>query len=377
MFDFDRVSAVVMDEFHSFNDPERGIVWELSLGLLPKHIRLLLLSATVGNAYLFTSWLLRNHGRGLELVQSDERKVPLSYRWIGDQLLSEVLEEFSHGDEQVRRVPALVFCFNRDQCWTLAEQLKGQRLIDDAQKKQLTEALKKYDWSQGAGPKLRQILMRGIGVHHAGVLPAYKRIVEDLFQRKLLMVTMCTETLASGINLPARSVILPSLLKGPKDKKKLIEPSAAHQMFGRAGRPQYDSEGFVFALPHEDDVKILRWREKYDQIPEDTKDPQLRRAKKKLKKKMPTRRATQQYWSEAQFQKLRTAPPGSLQSRGALPWRLLAYMLDAAPEVDQIRQLVSKRLMEGQQVEAGQRELDRMQPRKTSRPDRKVCKNVC
>ncbi len=142
MFDFDRVSAVVMDEFHSFNDPERGIVWELSLGLLPKHIRLLLLSATVGNAYLFTSWLQRNHGRGLELVQSDERKVPLSYRWIGDQLLSEVLEEFSRGDEQARRVPALVFCFNRDQCWTLAEQLKGQRLIDDVQKKQLTEALK-------------------------------------------------------------------------------------------------------------------------------------------------------------------------------------------------------------------------------------------
>ena len=127
MFDFAPVSAVVMDEFHSFNDPERGIVWELTLGLLPEHVRLLLLSATVGNAYPFTSWLQQSHGRRLELVQSDERKVPLSYRWIGDQLLNEVLEEFSRGDEQARRVPALVFCFNRDQCWTLAEQLKGQR----------------------------------------------------------------------------------------------------------------------------------------------------------------------------------------------------------------------------------------------------------
>ena len=359
-FQFDDVSAVVMDEFHSFNDAERGIVWELTLGLLPAHVRLLLLSATVGNAYPFTNWLEQSHQRRVELVQSDERKVPLSYRWVGDQLLNELLEEMSRGSDVQRYVPALVFCFNREQCWTVAEQLKGQKLIDDSHKKKLAEALQQYDWSHGAGPKLRQILMRGVGVHHAGVLPTYKRIVEDLFQRRLLMVTVCTETLAAGINLPARSVVLPSLLKGPKDKKKLIEPSAAHQMFGRAGRPQYDSEGFVFAIPHEDDVKILRWREKYDQIPEDTKDPQLRRAKKALKKKMPTRRSTQQYWSEAQFDKLRSAPAGDLQSRGPLPWRLLAYMLDASPEVDTIRRLVSKRLMDGKRIEAGQRELDRM-----------------
>ncbi len=122
------------------------------------------------------------------------------------------------------------------------------------------------------------------------MLPRYKRIVEDLFQRKLLSVTVCTETLAAGINLPARSVVLPNLLKGPPGDKKLIDSSSAHQMFGRAGRPQFDTQGFVFALAHEDDVKILRWREKYDQIPEDTKDPRLLKAKKALKKKMPTRR---------------------------------------------------------------------------------------
>ena len=138
---------------------------------------------------------------------------------------------------------------------------------------------------QGAGPKLRQILIRGVGVHHAGILPRYRRIVEDLFQRKLLSVCICTETLAAGINLPARSVVVPHLLKGPPDRKKLIEASAAHQMFGRAGRPQFDTQGYVFGLAHEDDVKIARWQVKYDQIPADTKDPALRKAKKKLKKK--------------------------------------------------------------------------------------------
>jgi len=147
-------------------------------------------------------------------------------------------------------------------------------------------------------------------------------------------------------------------MKGPPDKKKLLDPSTAHQIFGRAGRPQFDTEGHVFVLAHEDDVKIARWREKYDQIPEDTKDPGLMRAKKSLKKKMPTRRANEQYWNEAQFNKLCAAPPGHLHSRGPLPWRLLAYMLDASPEVEIIRRLVGKRLMDPGRLEVGQRELD-------------------
>src|SRR5437763_5735964 len=90
-FEFDNVSAVVMDEFHSFADPERGIVWELSLSLLPKHVRLLLLSATVGNSGEFLGWLERSHGRRLELVESKDRKVPLTYEWVPDQLLTEQL----------------------------------------------------------------------------------------------------------------------------------------------------------------------------------------------------------------------------------------------------------------------------------------------
>ena len=131
-------------------------------------------------------------------------------------------------------------------------------------------------------------------------------------------------------------------------------------MFGRAGRPQFDKEGFVFALPHEDDVKILRWKEKYDQIPEDTKDPGLLKAKKALKKKQPTRSPERQYWSEQQFEKLRAAPPGNLVSRGPLPWRLLAYLLQLSPDVDRLRHLVRKRLMEPKQLDAGEKHLERM-----------------
>ncbi|MGN6136040.1 MAG: DEAD/DEAH box helicase [Aureliella sp.] len=359
-FDFSQVSSVVMDEFHSFNDVERGIVWELSLGLLPPHVRTLLLSATVGNSVEFTSWLARSCNRRLQLVQSTDRKVPLSFQWVGDMMLDEWVEKMVEGSLEARRTPALIFCFNRDECWQVAELLKGKRVVDKQQQAALAAELERHDWSQGAGPKLKQILQRGIGVHHAGVLPKYRRIVEELFQAKLLSVAVCTETLSAGINLPARSVVLPTILKGPRDRRKVIEPSAAQQIFGRAGRPQFDKEGFVYALAHEDDVKLLRWREKYDQIPEDTKDPGLLRAKKQLKKKMPRRREGETYWTEDQFNKLRVAPAAKLASRGQLPWRLLAYMLLKSPDVQPLRDLVGKRLLDGPQLLAAQKQLNQM-----------------
>ncbi|MDR1959372.1 MAG: DEAD/DEAH box helicase [Planctomycetaceae bacterium] len=355
-FRFDDVSTVVMDEFHSFNDYERGIVWEFTLGLLPLHVRTLLISATVGNAYDFISWLRNTTRRDLTLIQTDERKVPLTYRWVGDELLTEQLEKMVYEE----LTPALVFCFNRDECWTVADQIKGRAIITPDRQKVISDLLDGHDWTQGAGPKIRQLLLRGVGIHHAGILPKYRRIMESLFQEKLLSLAVCTETLAAGINLPARSVVLPSILKGPSGEKKLVEPSTAHQIFGRAGRPQFDSHGYVFVLAHEDDVKIARFKQKYDQIPEDTKDPKLREMKKKLKKKMPTRRTTEQYWSEGQFEMLRRLPPGHLTSRGHFPWRLLAHMLESSPDVSLIRRLVGNRLMGQKRLQAGQRQLDQM-----------------
>ncbi len=356
-FDFDQVSSVVMDEFHSFADPERGIVWELSLSMLPKHIRLLLLSATVGNATEFVSWLDHSHQRKVELVEGKDRTVPLVYHWVPDELLNELLVNMAKGDTAIRKTPALVFCFNRDECWSVAEQLKGLDLLPGADKKPLHDALNDMEWGQGVGPKLKQILHRGVGVHHAGLLPRYKRIVEKLFEKKLLSVCVCTETLAAGINLPARSVVVTSLVKGPFGKEKPIDPSAAHQMFGRAGRPQFDNEGHVYAIAHEDDVKILRWKEKYDLIPENSKDPVMLKKKKELKRKKPSRREGVQYWTEGTFDRLKTALPGKLYSKGPLPWRLLAYMLKLSPDVDRIRTVIRKRLLDEARIIAGEKHL--------------------
>ena len=350
------VSGVVMDEFHSFNDPERGVVWELSLALLPKHVRLLLLSATVGNTTEFLIWLQAKHGRRLELVQGTERKVPLSFTWIGDMLLADQIEFMVEHE----KTPTLLFCFNRNECWDVAEQLKGKSLLASGQQKQLGVYLDEQDWKSGVGPRLKQLLFRGVGIHHAGLLPKYRRHVEELFQQKLLSVCVCTETLAAGINLPARSVVMTTLMKGPPGRKTIIDASSAHQIFGRAGRPQFDTQGYVYSLAHEDDVRHAKWKERYDQIPEDTKDPNLIRAKKALKKKMPTRRPNEQYWNEPQFQKLITAPPGKLASKGQLPWRLLAYLLKLSPDVGRLVSFVRKRLLDSASMERAETRLQEM-----------------
>jgi superfamily II DNA/RNA helicase len=359
-FDFSHVGAVVMDEFHNFAEPQRGIVWELALGMLPPQARLLLLSATVGNSGEFLAWLERCHRRKLELVESKERKVPLTFRWISDEFLGDQLVKMAKGEGEHRTTPALVFCFNRDECWSVAEMLKGLDLLPGPTRAQVNAFVDNLNWPEGVGPKLKQMLRRGVGVHHAGLLPKYRRTVEDLFAKKLLAVCVCTETLAAGINLPARSVVLTSLVKGPRGKERLIDPSTAHQIFGRAGRPQFDDKGYVFALAHEDDVRILRWKEKYDQIPEDTRDPGLIKAKKALKKKKPTRRDNAVYWSDSQFLGLQNAPPGKLYSKGPLPWRLLAYMLKISPDVSKVRNLIRKRLMDEARVQASEKMLDRM-----------------
>jgi len=359
-FDFTHVTAVVMDEFHSFADQERGIVWELSLSYLPKHARLLLLSATVGNAHEFINWLDRCHGRKVELVESKDRKVPLTYVWVPDQFLGDHLVEMAKGDPDARKTPALLFCFNRDECWSMAELLKGLSLVPGDVRGPLHAEVNKIEWHQGIGPKLKQMLHRGVGVHHAGLLGKYRRVVEELFQKKLLSVVVCTETLAAGINLPARSVVLSSLVKGPFGKQRLIEASTAHQIFGRAGRPQFDSRGYVYAVAHEDDVRLLRWKAQYDQIPENTKDPGLLRAKKNLKRKKPARRENVKYWSESDFKGLQSAPPGKLYSKGPLPWRLLAYLLQASSEVAKIRHVIRKRLLDEPRIKAGERQLDQM-----------------
>src|SRR4051812_43130592 len=146
--DFSNVSAVVMDEFHNFAEPQRGIVWELALGMLPPHVRLLLLSATVGNAGEFLAWLERCHKRKLELVEGRERKVPLTFRWVSDEFLGDQLVKMAKGEGENRTTPALVFCFNRDECWSVAEMLKGLDLLPGPTRARLNDEVDKLEWSE-------------------------------------------------------------------------------------------------------------------------------------------------------------------------------------------------------------------------------------
>lgn len=360
--DLEHVSAVVMDEFHSFNDAERGIVWELSLVMLPKAARVMLLSATVGNPYEFSQWLKKEHGRSVTLVTSHERRVPLEFQWVEDKLLSELLPDMVSSDDAANRTPALVFCFNRDECWELAERLKGLDLINSAARAQIDEylSLKRDDLAEGVGPKLRQMLLRGVGVHHAGVLPKHKYIVEELFLRKLVPFVICTETLAAGINLPARSVVLSTLLKGPRLDRTLIASATAHQIFGRAGRPQFDTQGYVFAVAHDDDVKINKWKKRYDQIDPKSKDPGIMRMRKELERKRPTRRKTETYWTEGQFKSLIAAGPAKLFSRSMIPYQVLVYMLTRTGTLREARQFLRGRFTSPDRVEKFEQQLAAM-----------------
>lgn len=135
-----------------------------------------------------------------------------------------------------------------------------------------------------------------------------------------------------------------SLLKGPPGNMKLIDASSAHQMFGRAGRPQFDSRGYIIAVAHEDDVRLFRWQEKYDQIPEDAEESDADPREKESEKE--TRREGFQYWTERQFQTLREAPPAKLASRGRMPWRLLAFFIRKSGTVIGLQEAVRRRLLD-------------------------------
>ncbi|MBL8694752.1 MAG: DEAD/DEAH box helicase [Planctomycetes bacterium] len=361
---FDDVGSVVMDEFHWFNDEDRGAVWELALVLMPEHVRVLLLSATVGNPVEFTLWLGERNKRPLRLVRTEQRRVPLHFTWVSDEFLTDHLESMVSDDDARNRVPALVFSFSRDECWELAERLKGLRLATADQRQRaetrMDELLSPAEWKQGAGPKLRQMLGRGVGVHHAGILPKFKDVVETLFLEKLLPFVACTETLAAGVNLPARSVVLTTLLHGKPGSRKLISSASAHQMFGRAGRPQFDTEGFVFAMAHEDDVRIAKWRKRMEQLDAAGKDPNVLRMRKDLERKKPARRTTEQYWSEGQLKSLVAAGPAKLASRGMIPYRMLLWLLQRTDDLREVRGFLSRRFAPAEQIEKWTRQLDAM-----------------
>ena len=209
---------VVMDEGHYFNDPERGYVWEQSIIGLDPRTQLVVLSATVGHPERFCHWVELTRRVPMALVDSRERKVPLVHEFREEMLIDTVRDLAFTGD-----VPAIVFVFGREQCFEVARLLKScRRFTSDEEKTKIEAMCDEALLPSGASRELRPLLAHGIGIHHAGILPRYKQLVEQLALERLIKFVVSTETIAAGINLPARTVVFPALRKFVKQHARLV-----------------------------------------------------------------------------------------------------------------------------------------------------------
>ena len=246
--------VVVMDEGHYFNDPERGYVWEQAIIGLDPRTQLVILSATVGRPDRFCQWATLTRRVPLELVDSRDRKVPLVHEFREEPLIDTVRELAHRGD-----VPAIVFVFGREQCFEVARLLKScRRFTTDEEKARVEQLCDEALLPGGVAVELRPLFAHGIGIHHAGILPRYKQLVEQLALERLIKFVVSTETIAAGINLPARTVVFPSLRKFIKNEPRMITAAEYHQMAGRAGRPQFDDRGLAITLAPEEIVSDLK-----------------------------------------------------------------------------------------------------------------------
>lgn len=246
--------VVIMDEGHYFNDPERGYVWEQSIIGLHPDTQLVILSATVGYAQQFCQWAYTTRKQPMALVQSTERKVPLHHEFREEYLVETVKRLYRDGE-----YPAIIFTFGRRLCFERARLLKScPRFVTKEEQAEIDARAASVLLERGMSGEFQRLLQHGIGVHHAGVLPSYRRLVEELTADRLLKFVVTTETIAAGINLPAKRCVFPSLKKVIRKRARLLEPAEYHQMAGRAGRPQFDQEGIAITLAPEEVVQDFR-----------------------------------------------------------------------------------------------------------------------
>ncbi len=245
---------VIMDEGHYFNDPERGYVWEQSIIGLDPRTQLVILSATVGHPEKFTHWVELTRRVPMGLVESRERRIPLVHEFREEMIIDTVRDLAHSGD-----VPAIIFVFGREQCFEIARLLKScRRFTTDEEKAKVEEMCEAALLPSGCAKELKPLLSHGIGIHHAGILPRYKQLVEQLALERLIKFVVSTETIAAGINLPARTVVFPALRKFVKKEARLITAAEYHQMAGRAGRPQFDDRGLAISLAPEEVVSDIK-----------------------------------------------------------------------------------------------------------------------
>ncbi|KAF0962443.1 DEAD/DEAH box helicase [Rhodococcus sp. T7] len=292
------IGQVVMDEFHFYSEPDRGWAWQVPLVELP-HAQFLLMSATLGEVDFFSTDLTRRTGRPTTVVAGTERPVPLMFSYATTPV-SETIEELV----TTNQAPVYVVHFTQAAALERAQALTSVNFCSREEKDAIADALGGFRFTTGFGKTLSRLVRHGIGVHHAGMLPKYRRLIEKLAQDGLLKVICGTDTLGVGINVPIRTVLLTGLTKFDGTRTRHLRAREFHQIAGRAGRAGYDTLGTVVVQAPEHEVENLRALAKAGD------DPKKRR--KVQRKKAPDGFVS---WGEATFDRLVAASPEPLVSR--------------------------------------------------------------
>ncbi|WP_190822576.1 DEAD/DEAH box helicase [Saccharopolyspora pogona] len=291
------VDQVVMDEFHFYSEPDRGWAWQVPLLELPR-TQFVLMSATLGDVTFFQEDLTRRTGRETAVVTSAERPIPLTFRYAKTPL-HETIEELLAGQQ----APVYVVYFNQASALEQAQALMSVKVATREQRDEIAEAIGDFRFTAGFGKTLSRLVRHGIGVHHAGMLPKYRRLVEQLAQGGLLKVICGTDTLGVGINVPIRTVLITGLTKYDGVRTRHLKAREFHQIAGRAGRAGYDTAGYVVVQAPEHEIENERALAKAGD------DPKKKR--KLVRKKAPEGFVS---WSEKTFEKLESAEPEPLRS---------------------------------------------------------------
>jgi len=294
----DRVAQVVMDEFHYYGDPQRGWAWQVPLLELP-HTQFLLMSGTLGDTTRLREDLTERTGRDVAEVTGAERPVPLQFSYVQDPL-PEVIEELV----TTHRAPVYVVHFTQKDAVDRAQALLSTKLASKDEKQAIVDEIGAFRFGTGFGKILSKYLRAGVGVHHAGMLPKYRRLVERLTQKGLLKVVCGTDTLGVGINVPIRTVLMTSLVKFDGERMRHLTAREFHQIAGRAGRAGYDTLGEVLVMAPEHVIENRKMLAKAGDDP--------KKKKKIVRKKAPSGAVN---WTESTFERLRDAPPEPLTSQ--------------------------------------------------------------
>ena len=289
------VGCVAMDEFHYYGDPERGWAWQVPLLTLPD-TQFLLMSATLGNVDAIADKLEDMTDTDVDIIADAPRPVPLTYEYTLDPLEKTVELAFGKGE-----TPIYVVHFSQDAALETANALASTGVSSKEQRAAIAEAIKGTKFTTAFGKILQRLLRTGIGIHHAGMLPRYRRLVEQLAQQGLLPVICGTDTLGVGINVPIHSVVLTALTKFDGTKMRKLRAREFHQIAGRAGRMGFDTEGLVIAEAPEFEIKNAKALAKAGNDP--------KKLKKVKRKKAPEGFVT---WNENTFDKLIDAAPETL-----------------------------------------------------------------